>query len=396
MGSYLTKIFLIDDDSIFCRGVQRALENDGDTDVTYFNSGEDFLSNLHQLPDIVIVDFHLPGKNGIEILKQIKQYNDETAVIILSGQERIEIVVEAYQNGADAYIIKNGQALFELRNSVKNLSKSVSYRKEAEHLREQILDRNKYNTVIGESDAILKVLKMIQKLENNNISVLITGETGTGKDVIAHAIHYNSVRRKKPFVIANMPAIPADLVESELFGHEKGAFTGADARRIGKFEEANSGTIFLDEIGDMDIQLQSKILRVLQEMKITRLGSNVERELDVRVIAATNRNLVERVKSGLFREDLYYRLQGFLVKLPPLRERGNDIALLANHFLNRFCEKNRLGQKSISREAMKMILQYPWYGNVRELKSLLERASLINESGKIETCDLIFSEAVSV
>ena len=391
---FLNKVFVIEDDLIFGKVVQRALEQEDNYDVHVFQSGKDFFDHLHLNPDIVSIDYNLPDMNGLEILKQVKRYNDEISTIILSGQEKVEVVVEAYSNGASNYIIKNENAVVELTNVVKNLSRSVSLRKEVEVLRDEIIDRRKYDSIVGESQGILKVLKMMQKVEKSNILVLITGESGTGKEVIANAIHYSSPRARKPFVPVNVAAIPADLIESELFGHEKGAFTGATGRRIGKFEEANGGTIFLDEIGEMELGLQTKLLRVLQESKITRLGSNKEIPLNVRVLAATNKNLGTRVKEGLFREDLYYRLQGFLIHLPPLRDRGNDVVILAKHFLHLFCKSNRMNEKIFTKDALESMLKHDWPGNVRELKALVERAALISDSDQIDSSDLIFSDAI--
>ncbi|MEL6672292.1 MAG: sigma-54 dependent transcriptional regulator [Bacteroidota bacterium] len=391
---FLNKVFIVEDDLIFGKVLQRALEQQDNFDVKVFQSGQDFISNLHQNPDIVSIDYNLPDMNGLEILKSVRQYNEEISTVILSGQDKVEVVVEAYTNGANSYIIKNENAVVELTNMVKNLSKSVSLRKEVEVLRNEIIDRNKYQTVVGESGGVLKVLKMIQKVEKSNILVLITGESGTGKEVIANTIHYNSPRARRPFVPVNVAAIPADLIESELFGHEKGAFTGATGRRIGKFEEANGGTIFLDEIGEMELGLQTKLLRVLQESRITRLGSNKEIQLDVRVLAATNKNLGQRVKEGLFREDLYYRLQGFLIHLPPLRERGNDVVLLAKYFLSSFCKQNRMPEKSFTKDGLKELLSHNWPGNVRELKAMVERAALIADGDQISSDDFIFSETI--
>lgn len=394
--TFLTKICIVEDDLVFGKVLQRALEEENQAyEVQVFRSGEAFLAQLHQCPDIVSIDYGLPDCNGLEVLQKVKQYDPDIATVILSGQEKVEVVVEAYNQGADQYIIKDdGNAVMQLKKVVKNLSTSASLRKEVEELRSQIIDRNKYSSVVGESQNILKVLRMIQKVERNNILVMITGESGTGKEVIANAIHFNSPRKRKPFVPVNMAAIPADLIESELFGHEKGAFTGATGRRIGKFEEANGGTIFLDEIGEMDIGLQTKLLRVLQEHKVSRVGSNKEIQLDVRVIAATNKNLGERVKQGFFREDLYYRLQGFLIHLPPLRERGNDVVILARHFLHEFCRANRLPQKTLTKPAIESILRHPWQGNVRELKTLVERAVLISETDEIMVDDLLYADAV--
>lgn len=395
--SYLTSVFIIEDDPVFGRILQRAIENEGDTfEAKVFTSGHEFFSHLHLMPDIVSIDYNLPDTNGLEILKRVKAFNSEIGTVILSGQDKVEVVVEAYQNGADSYIIKNEKAVVDLIRTIKTLSANSSLRKEVEELRTQIIDRNRYQNIIGESQAVLKVLRLIQKVEKSNIIVLVTGESGTGKEVIANAIHYNSPRARKPFVAVNVAAIPADLIESELFGHEKGAFTGAIGRRIGKFEEANGGTVFLDEIGEMDINLQTKLLRVLQESKITRVGSNKEIKLDVRVLAATNKNLAKRVQEGLFRDDLYYRLQGFLIHLPPLRERGNDVILLAQQFLKQTCAQNRLPLKTFSKAAIQQLLSHNWPGNVRELKALVERAVLISDLNEIAPEDLIFSDAVPV
>jgi transcriptional regulator with GAF, ATPase, and Fis domain len=233
----------------------------------------------------------------------------------------------------------------------------------------------------------------MEKVANTDLTVLITGESGTGKEVIANALHYNSNRKRKPFVAVNMGAIPIDLVESELFGHERGSFTGASSKRIGRFEEADGGTIFLDEIAEMDMSLQAKLLRVLQEKSIQRVGGSKTINLDIRIIAATNKILADSVKEGKFREDLYYRLQGFLIKMPPLRERGNDIIILANYFKSQYAKNTRQPELALTGEAARILMQHTWPGNVRELKSVVERAIIISDNDKIETEDLIFSDS---
>jgi two-component system response regulator AtoC len=389
--NYITSIFLVDDDEMYSTIMKTSLEQNDLYDVRIFNSGEEFFKHIHENPDVVIIDYNLPGMSGIEILKKIKQFNSSIATVILSGQDKVEVVVEAYNNGANNYIIKKENVVVELSHCIKNLSVNANLRKEVTELRQQIIDRNKYRNIIGESKPILGVLKLIQKVENSNLITLITGESGTGKEVVAQAVHYNSQRKRKPFVPVNMAAIPEDLIESELFGHEKGAFTGANYRRIGKFEEANEGTIFLDEIGEMPLDLQAKLLRVLQDNKIVRVGSNKEITLDIRVVAATNKNLKDRVKENKFREDLMYRLQGFLIHLAPLRERGNDIILLAKHFLTEFCKSNNIKLKTFTPDAVESLMNYSWPGNVRELKAVVERAALLSEGEKILTDDLIFS-----
>jgi two-component system response regulator AtoC len=387
----MIKVFIVEDDAFFGKAIQFTLEKEQDYDVTLFTNGADLIKNLHGNPDIVVIDYNLPDMTGLEILQRVKTYNEEIVPIILSGQNEVEVVVKAYKIGAKDYILKNANAHVELVNSVKTLGASVKLKRQVEVLQEQIIDRQKYSKIIGESKALLSVLKMIQKVEKSNMLVMINGQNGTGKEGIASAIHYNSPRARGTYVTVNMASVPIDLAESELFGHEKGAFTGADNRRIGKFEEANGGSIFLDEIGEMDLGLQAKLLRVLQENVITRVGSNREIPIDVRVIAATNRNLAEMAKEGKFREDLYYRLQGFLIKLPPLKDRGNDILLLANSFLTQFASHNKLGNKSISKEAKELLLKHEWPGNVRELKATIERAALMSDGDVITEEDILFA-----
>jgi DNA-binding NtrC family response regulator len=394
MSKFVTRIFVVEDNDFFAQLIKQKLETNDQNEVTLYNNGEDFKAALYLNPDIVVLDYNLPNTNGIDILKEIKNFNDQIKTILLSGQEKVDVVLEAFEYGAEEYIKKDDNALTMLDLKVQKHSKSVNLLKEVDVLRDQIIDRHRYDRIIGESPALLKVLRLIQKVEKTNMLALITGESGTGKELVASAIHYNSARKSRAFVAVNVAAIPEDLMESELFGHERGAFTGADSKRIGKFEEANDGTIFLDEIGEMDIHMQTKLLRVLQESKITRLGSNKEIPLNVRIIAATNKNLAQRVKDGKMREDLYYRLQGFLIHLPPLRERENDILILAKSMLKSFCESNRLPTKSFSSEALKDMMKHPWSGNVRELKAFVERAVLISDTDLIETEDLIFSQDI--
>lgn len=392
-NKYRAKVFVIEDDPMHFKLIKLSLEEEI-FDVNWFQNGKDFLDRLNENPEIIVLDHMLPDMSGLEILRKVHEYNSDLNVIFFSGQEDVGVVVEAYKLGAKNYIIKNQNAFVEFKNAIKNINSNLQLKKEVEYLREIVVDRKKYTNIIGESPEILKVLRLIQKVEKSSLLTLITGESGTGKELVAQAIHYNSNRGKKPFVAVNVSAIPHDLVESEIFGHEKGAFTGAEGKRIGKFEEAEGGTIFLDEIGDMDMQIQTKLLRVLQESKITRLGSNKEIQLDVRVLLATHKNLFTMVKEGKFREDLYYRIQGFLIDLPPLRERGSDVVVLAKHFVNEFCEKNKMPVKTIEKDAMKMIVEHTWPGNVRELKAVMERAILISDTNMINTEDLVFSGRV--
>ncbi|MDF9799271.1 two-component system response regulator AtoC [Catalinimonas alkaloidigena] len=390
----IIKAFCVEDDPFYGQMIKLTLEKNSNIEVSVFTSGEELISHLYQNPDLVTIDFNLPGLSGLEILKKVNDHNCDIAKIIISGQENVSVAVESYKNGADYYIVKNPDTFSELEQCISKIIRQIGIKTELNHLKDKIIDRHKYSSIIGESQAILKVIGLLQKVENNNIQVLITGESGTGKEVVANSIHYNSKRKRKPFIAFNVAAIPEDLIESELFGHEKGAFTGANSKRIGKFEEADGGTILLDEVGEMDINLQTKLLRVLQENTVCRIGSNKEIPIDTRVLAATNKNLAQRVKEGKFREDLYYRLQGFIINLPPLRERENDVILLANHFLNAFCIQNKLGTKTFSKEAIEAIISHSWPGNIRELKSFVERTALISENDKISCEDMLFSPSI--
>lgn len=393
MSEFAIKIFIVEDDIFYSKLIRNTLEKEDHYDVTVFSNGQELLDNLYQKPDVITIDHNLPDMSGIEILEKVRNYDPEITPIYMSGQDEIQVVLQVYRLGAKDYIMKEENAVLLLQKSLENIVENIRLKREVEELRDKIIDRGKFESIVGDSPQIHRVIRLIEKVANTNMTILITGESGTGKEVVANALHYNSNRRRKPFVPVNMGAIPVDLVESELFGHEKGAFTGASSKRIGRFEEANGGTIFLDEIGEMDLPLQAKLLRVLQEKTIQRVGGSKTIKLDIRIVAATNRNLAEYVKEGKFREDLYYRLQGFLIKMPPLRERENDIMILSNFFKQEYARKNRERELSLSGEAAKILLQHRWPGNVRELKSVIERAIIISDNDRIEPEDLIFSDA---
>ena len=386
----MAKIFIVQDDAMVATLIRQSLSKNPDFEIQHFESAEECLNNLHLNPDIITIDYHLPGMNGVGLMRRIKDYNASIMCILVSGQDSLEVVVDSYKSGAQDYIIKNDNLFVNLENSVKNLSMNVVLKKENEMLKDQIIDRHKYSNIMGSSNAVLRILRLIQKVEKSNMMVLVTGQSGTGKELVARALHYNSPRARKNFVTVNMSAIPEELIESELFGHEKGAFTDARERRIGKFEEANEGTIFLDEIGEMPLSLQAKLLRVLQEKEIQRIGSNKTIKLDFRMVAATNRNLAVEVKEGRFREDLFYRIQGFLIHLPPLKERGDDIILLAKHFLDLYAQANKTPVAQLSNEAAKFMLDYEWPGNIRELKAVMERAAILADNATISVDDLMF------
>lgn len=389
----IPKIFVVEDNLMYAAAIANSLK-EFDYEVKIFYNGNDMLNNLYENPDIISLDFNLPDYTGMDLLKIVTSKNPTISIIMISAQEELQNVIDTYNNGAKNYIIKNENAIVELKNAIKNLVANIDLKNEVEVLREELNDRSKYSKIVGESTAIYKVLKLIQRVENTDSLVMITGDSGTGKEVVAEAIHTNSNRRKKPFIAVNLAAIPTHLIEDELFGHEKGAFTGAVSKRIGKFEEADGGTIFLDEIGEMDITLQTKLLRVLQEKNITRLGSNKLINLNVRIITATNKNLSEQVKLGKFREDLYYRIQGFLIHIPRLKDRGNDVVVLAKHFLNSFTQKHRMNSKQFDEGAIKAIQQHSWPGNVRELIAFIERVVLMSDSNIITKKDLIFSDSI--
>jgi DNA-binding NtrC family response regulator len=386
------KIFVVEDDPLYMKLVNYVAELNPDHVVRTFTSGRECLDHLHENPTVVTLDYSLPDMSGEEVLTKIKAYNPEINVIIVSSQENINTAVQLLKVGAYDYITKDEETRERLLNAINNAKKNVNLKRQISELREEIGQKYDFQkSIIGESAAIQKVFRLMAKAIKTNITVSITGETGTGKEVVAKAVHYNSSKKQRPFVAVNIAAIPDSLIESELFGHEKGAFTGALARRKGKFEEADGGTIFLDEIGEMDLNLQAKLLRVLQERELTRVGGNEIVKFDVRVIVATHRNLAEEVKEGNFREDLFYRLLGIPIELPALRERDKDILLIAKSLLNTFARDNGLGKISLTKEAQTKLMNYSFPGNVRELKSIIELAAVMCEDNVIDVEDISFN-----
>lgn len=378
------KVFILEDDVWYGSMLQHYLSLNPDYEVKRFESTQTFFDKLHELPDVVTLDYSLPDMDGGQVLKKIKNQCPDVQVIMISGQEDIATAIDLLKHGAFDYIVKNEDTKDRLWNSLLHLREIQGLRKEVEDLKEQVGKKYDYSKfIIGNSEPLQKIFTLIEKASKTNITVSVTGETGTGKEVVAKAIHYNSERHKKPFVAVNVAAIPKELIESELFGHEKGAFTGAVTRRIGKFEEANNGTLFLDEIGELDINLQAKLLRVLQEKEIVRVGGNEVVPVNARIIVATHRNLLDEVHAKNFREDLYYRLIGLPINLPPLRERGNDILVLAKHFIDMFCKENGMDKKSLSPDAQQKLKSYSFPGNVRELKSVIELAVVMADGDMI-------------
>jgi DNA-binding NtrC family response regulator len=384
------KIFVVEDSEWYNKLLVYTLSLNPDYEIKSFFNGNDFLNSLHESPDIVTLDYRLPDMTGLELLNKIRQENNEAQVILISEQSDINMVVTLLKMGAVDYITKSDDIKERLLNTVKNIRDGIGMKREISTLRREIQKKYNFNkSIIGESPAIKVIYERIEKALATNITVVISGETGTGKELVAKAIHYNSSSKDKAFVAVNVAAIPSELIESELFGHEKGSFTGASIRRIGKFEEATGGSLFLDEIGEMELNLQVKLLRVLQEKEIVRIGSNTPVKTDCRILIATNKNLKEEVKKGKFREDLYYRLLGLPIELPPLRDRGNDILILAHHFIENFCSENNLRPKKLSEKAQMKLLSYLFPGNIRELKSVIELAVTLSDEGEIEPVDII-------
>jgi two-component system response regulator AtoC len=391
------KIFVVEDDTWYRNFLNYTLQLNPDYEVQTFENGKDCLDNLHQKPDLITVDYSLPGMNGVELIKKIKDLDESIQLIVISGQEDVGTAVELLKLGVFDYIIKNEDTKPRLLNSVQNGLINVTLKTEITELREDLGKKYDFSkTIIGNSDALKKTFSLIEKAASSKITVSITGETGTGKELVAKAIHYNSERKRSAFVAVNVAAIPKELIESELFGHEKGSFTGADARRIGKFEQAIKGTIFLDEIGELDLNLQAKLLRVLQEREVTRIGSNNAIPIDVRIIVATHKNLAQEVQDGRFREDLYYRLLGLPIHLPPLRDRGNDVVHLAKYFIDEYAVENKTGKILLSNEAQKKLMDYSYPGNIRELKAIIELSCVMCDGNQIESKDITYNSEKSI
>jgi two-component system, NtrC family, response regulator AtoC len=385
-------IFIVEDDPWYGQVLEYHLSLNPDHQVRRFTTGKDCIANLSANPDLISIDYSLPDINGVELLNSIRAYDKDIPVIVISGQEDISTAITLIKKGASDYFIKDDSTKDLLWNAVNHAKERRSLKKEVENLKEELGHKYDFGkAIIGKSPIMSKIFSILEKAVHTNINVYVTGETGTGKEVIAKAIHYNSERKKKPFVAVNMAAIPRELIESELFGYEKGAFTGAASRKTGKFEDANKGTLFLDEIAELDLSLQSKLLRVLQERELTRVGGNESVALDVRLIVATHKNLADEVKAGRFREDLFYRIMGLPIALPPLRERGNDILLLARHFLDDFCKLNKLKPISISQDAKEKLMKYHYPGNVRELKSVIDLAAVMSNGTLLVDNDIYFT-----
>lgn len=373
------KVLLVDDDPSLLRVLEHQLTQAGYTVHPASNLEQAMAAvEAHEF-DIVLSDLSLPDGTGIDLLKTVRQISTRVVFIIITAYGTVENALEACRQGADDYLTKpfsREQLLFALEKTLR--MRDLEY--ENIHLQSELLKKFDFSTIIAQSKPMQEVLRMVAKVAKTESTALILGESGTGKEIIARAIHYNSLRKKKPLITVNCPSIPDHLIESELFGHVKGAFTGALKDHKGKFELAEGGTLFLDEIGDLKPALQAKLLRVLQHREIERVGDERMIKVDVRIIAATNRNLVDLVQGGAFREDLYYRLSVFPIMLPPLRERKEDIPFLVRHFLRQVDAGRNL---RIQPEALDLLINYDWPGNVRELENVIERAAILAEGDVI-------------
>jgi DNA-binding NtrC family response regulator len=383
-------LLVVDDDKNICKMIEINLRKERAYDVKIAGNGEACLKYLREEmhPDLILMDIQMPGIDGIETLKRIKEMHPLVPVVMMSAHGTIEKAVESMKLGAYDFISKpfaSDRLLVTVRNALLN----SSLKREVDELRRELKDKYQFKNIIGQSGVMQEVFRAMEKVINSNVTVLITGESGTGKEIIARAIHYhNKQRSNNPFVAVNCSAMPESLLESELFGHEKGSFTGAIGRRIGKFESADGGTIFLDEIGLMPPSMQAKVLRVLQEKEFERVGGNDLVKVNTRIISATNKDLEDAVKKEEFREDLYYRISVFPIKLPPLRDRKEDIPLLAAHFLTKYAAEEGKEIHELSPEALELLMAYHWPGNVRELENAVERAIVLANPPEVTAADL--------
>ncbi len=394
MPNRLFKVFVVEDDAWYNKLIVHTVSLNPEVEVESFTTAGELLKNLNKQPDLITVDYRLPDMTGDELIHQIKSINDSIKVVVISEQEEIEVAVGLLKDGAYDYLVKNTEIKERLLNTLSHLIRTTNLEKKIAVLQQEVEKKYDFQSaIIGNSKSLLAVFELMRKAANTNINIFITGETGTGKELVAKAIHYNSDRRDKAYVPVNIAALSKELVESELFGHEKGAFTGAISARKGRFEEANNGTLFLDEIAELDLALQTKLLRVLQEKEYSPIGSNSIKKTNFRLIVATHKNLAEEVKNGTFREDLYYRIMGLTLQLPPLRERGHDVLILASEFIQRFCSENKIREKKLTPEAQSLLLSHSFPGNVRELKSVIETAVVLSDTDYVTPSDLVFQRS---
>jgi DNA-binding NtrC family response regulator len=376
-------IFIVDDEPSILKLLTFWVQEKWKYKIKTFDRGKDVLDCLSENPSLVLLDIMLPDINGVDLLTEIKKINENLPVILLSAQGSIEVALKSLKQGAYDYFPKPLDYR-RLEPVIKNAISNYDLIKELERLKHDLKEEYKFDNIITSDKKMNDIFAMVTKVLNNDITVLINGESGTGKELIARAIHYNGIRKDQPFVVVNCASIPRELLESELFGHEKGSFTGAYQKKVGKFEYAQGGTLFLDEISEMEVSLQAKILRLVQEKEFERVGGNEIIRSDVRIISATNKDLKECVDNGEFREDLYYRLNSFPLMLPPLRDRRRDVILLINHFIEKFNKKFNKSVKGFNKKSLKYMYDYEWPGNIRELENTVERCMVLNDNDYID------------
>ena len=377
----MKKILIVDDELSIQRSLHNTFKNSYHTKTA--GSGLEALEKIEGCKfNLVLMDQKMPGLDGLEVLEKIRQIDESVMVIMFTAHGSIESSVKAMKLGAYDYILKPYE-LDEIKIVVERAIKYQELKEEVVSLRSAVSERFQFSNIISKSRKMQDIFTLIEDTAQTDVSILILGESGTGKELVAKAVHYNSMRRNKPLVIVNCAALPEELLENELFGHEKGAFTGADKKRIGRAEDAHGGTLFLDEIGDLSLKTQPKLLRFLQDGKIDRIGSNKPVQLDVRVIAATNQDLQTSLEEGTFRQDLYYRLKTLSIDIPPLRDRKEDIPVLAEHFLTKYNKVHKKGITSISPEVIEKLVSYSWPGNVRELEKIIERGVVLTKGDSL-------------
>ncbi len=386
------KIFIVEDDTAYAQLLAFYLGRNADYELHRFTTGKEALAKMHKKPNLVTLDYTLPDLDGTQVLRKMLEASPETDVIIISGQDEVSTAVQLLKLGAYDYIQKTPDTFTQLSNSIQNAREKQALRRQVDKLRQEVTQKYQLQNLIkGQSAAIQRIIPLIEKAARTNIPVSVFGEAGTGKGMVAKAIHYNSPRHHEPLVLVDLSTVPQDYFETELFGYEQGAWPGASHRRIGRIEESNGGTLFINAIQELDGSLQAKLLRVIVDKQMRRLGSSTPIPIDLRLVVASNRNLAEEVLEGNFREDLFYRLMGITIPLAPLRERGVDTLILAKAFMEDFARENRLRAKPLTEAAKEKILSYAWPGNTSELRAVVEAALTLSEGPEITEADIVLN-----